>query len=132
RWRGWLLPPPRWRPSAVSGCSSPASRPTVSGWSWTGRGASTGSARRRGWPGPAVGWARRPGLPGAGPPAPPPRPPPRPPRSTATALTTTRLLRIDRTELYDLLDEDGELARALLTGLARALRSLGAGLVDAL
>jgi CRP/FNR family transcriptional regulator, cyclic AMP receptor protein len=53
-------------------------------------------------------------------------------RSTATALTTTRLLRIDRTELYDLLDEDGELARALLTGLARGLRALGAGLVDAL
>jgi CRP-like cAMP-binding protein len=42
-----------------------------------------------------------------------------PHRATATVLTTTRLLRIERADLHELLDEDGELARALLAGLLR-------------
>ncbi len=42
--------------------------------------------------------------------------------ASAVAAVTTRLLRIDRSELHDLLDEDGEFARALFTGLMRALR----------
>jgi CRP-like cAMP-binding protein len=42
-----------------------------------------------------------------------------PHRATATVLTTTRLLRIERADLHELLDEDGELARALLSGLLR-------------
>jgi CRP-like cAMP-binding protein len=41
----------------------------------------------------------------------------------ATAVVTSRVLRIDRGELHDLLDEDGEFARALFTGLVRALRT---------
>jgi CRP-like cAMP-binding protein len=43
-----------------------------------------------------------------------------PHRALATALVTTRLLRIDRDDLFELLDEDGELARALFAGLVRA------------
>jgi CRP-like cAMP-binding protein len=42
--------------------------------------------------------------------------------TTATAVVATRLLRVDRDELHCLLDEDGELARALFSGLVRALR----------
>jgi CRP-like cAMP-binding protein len=42
--------------------------------------------------------------------------------ATASTAVTTRLLRIDRADLHDLLDEDGEFARALFSGLVRALR----------
>jgi CRP-like cAMP-binding protein len=42
--------------------------------------------------------------------------------ATATAVVSTHALRIDRADLNDLLDEDGELARALFTGFARAAR----------
>lgn len=41
----------------------------------------------------------------------------------ATAVVSTRVLRIDKGELQDLLDEDGEFARALFTGLVRTLKS---------
>jgi len=47
---------------------------------------------------------------------------------TATAVVSTRLLRVERAELFDLLDEDGELARALFSGLVRAYRT---GIVSA-
>jgi CRP-like cAMP-binding protein len=44
-------------------------------------------------------------------------------RHTATAITlsATRLLCIDPDDLYELLDEDGELARALFAGVLREL-----------
>lgn len=52
--------------------------------------------------------------------------------ASATAVITTRALRVDKAELQDLLDEDGEFARALFTGLVRALKaSLPASLVSA-
>ena len=41
---------------------------------------------------------------------------------TATAVVSTRVLRFDRADLHDVLDEDGELARALFSGLVRTLR----------
>jgi CRP-like cAMP-binding protein len=41
--------------------------------------------------------------------------------TTAVTLVTTRILRIERADLHDLLDEDGEFARALFTGLVRVL-----------
>jgi CRP-like cAMP-binding protein len=40
---------------------------------------------------------------------------------TATAATATRLLRVERTDFEELLDEDGELARAVLAGILRSL-----------
>lgn len=43
--------------------------------------------------------------------------------ATATAVVSTRLLRVDRADLFDLLDEDGEFARALFSGLVGVLRS---------
>lgn len=39
--------------------------------------------------------------------------------ASATAVAATRALKIDRADLHDLLDEDGELARALFSGLLR-------------
>jgi len=44
-------------------------------------------------------------------------------QASAIAVVTTRVLRVDRGELHDLLDEDGEFARALFTGLVRALKA---------
>jgi CRP-like cAMP-binding protein len=46
-----------------------------------------------------------------------------PHQATATAVVSTRALRIDRSDLADLLDEDGEFARALFAGLLRALKA---------
>lgn len=43
---------------------------------------------------------------------------------TATVLVATHLLRIGRADFEELLDEDGELARALLAGLLRSLTRL--------
>jgi CRP-like cAMP-binding protein len=45
-----------------------------------------------------------------------------PHQASATAVVTTRALRVEKGELTDLLDEDGEFARALFTGLVRALK----------
>lgn len=44
--------------------------------------------------------------------------------ATATAVLATHLLRVDRADLYNLLDEDGEFARALFSGLVTSLRAL--------
>lgn len=44
-------------------------------------------------------------------------------QASATAVVTTRALRIEKAELADLLDEDGEFARALFTGLVRVLKA---------
>jgi CRP-like cAMP-binding protein len=46
-----------------------------------------------------------------------------PHHASATAVVTTRAMRLDKLELADLLDEDGELARAMFTGLVRALQA---------
>lgn len=45
-------------------------------------------------------------------------------RGVAATLVTTRLLRVERADLQELLDEDGELARALFSGLVRSLSAL--------
>ncbi len=45
-------------------------------------------------------------------------------QATATAVVSSRVLKIDREELQALLDEDGEFARALFSGLLRALSVL--------
>ena len=42
----------------------------------------------------------------------------------ATVLVASHLLRVERAEFEELLDEDGELARALMAGLLRSLTSL--------
>jgi CRP-like cAMP-binding protein len=47
-----------------------------------------------------------------------------PHRGTASVLCTTNLLRLNRADLHDILDEDGELARALFSGLLRSLTNL--------
>jgi len=47
-----------------------------------------------------------------------------PHQGTATVLVASHLLRIDRADFEELLDEDGELARALMAGLLRALTAL--------
>lgn len=52
-------------------------------------------------------------------------------QATATAAVTTHALRIDKGELCDLLDEDGEFARELFTGLLRALKLSWSALVAA-
>jgi CRP/FNR family transcriptional regulator len=49
---------------------------------------------------------------------------PGPHLATAQTVVATHLLRVDRADLYDLLDEDGEFARALFSGLVAALRSV--------
>jgi len=54
-----------------------------------------------------------------------------PHRGTASVLCTTRLLRIDRADLQDILDEDGELTRALFSGLLRSLTNLIPGAAEA-
>ncbi len=54
-----------------------------------------------------------------------------PHRGTASVLCTTRLLRIDRADLQEVLDEDGELARALFSGLLRSLTALIPGAAEA-
>lgn len=46
--------------------------------------------------------------------------------SSATAAVTSRVLRIPHDDLQDLLDEDGELARALFGGLLRATHAASA------
>jgi CRP-like cAMP-binding protein len=43
---------------------------------------------------------------------------------TARALTTTQALRVERVDLMELLDEDGELARALFAGIVRYLHAM--------
>jgi CRP-like cAMP-binding protein len=48
---------------------------------------------------------------------------PGPHLASATAVVTTRVLKIERADLQDLCDEDGEFARALFGGLVRALHA---------
>ena len=47
-----------------------------------------------------------------------------PHQGTATVLVASHILRIERADFEELLDEDGELARALMAGLLRSLTSL--------
>jgi CRP-like cAMP-binding protein len=47
-----------------------------------------------------------------------------PHRGRAVVLVSTRALRLERDDLHELLDEDGELARALLAGLLRSLTEM--------
>jgi len=49
--------------------------------------------------------------------------------ATATAVGTTRILRVERDDLNDLLDEDGEFAHALFSGLVRSLAVVTPSLV---
>jgi CRP-like cAMP-binding protein len=43
---------------------------------------------------------------------------------TATVLVESHFLRVDRAELEELLDEDGELARAVMAGILRSLTTM--------
>jgi CRP-like cAMP-binding protein len=54
-----------------------------------------------------------------------------PHRGTATTLVSTRLLKLERADVHELLDEDGELARALFAGLVRSLSTLIPGVAEA-
>jgi CRP-like cAMP-binding protein len=47
-----------------------------------------------------------------------------PHQGTATVLVASHLLRVERADFEELLDEDGELARALMAGLLRSLTAL--------
>jgi CRP-like cAMP-binding protein len=49
---------------------------------------------------------------------------------SASALVPSRVLRIDRQDLHELLDEDGELARLLFAGLLRALAARAPASLD--